>query len=234
MGSEQFIHCCVCGAIHHVSPFDRAPTYIYVGGQLEVQAIDDWRLFMAQHAGHRLEPLQATGQKVFPNGSYIDPMSVGYIEVTNGQERYVVRRARKSVQEPMGYELIHGRVTNVGLTVEVQDSEIKKEIKNHFSWAPATCPDDDKIDLFVELVKEVVKNIDPHLIQIGEHSYRDDSISYGTFDSAALDTLTERCAVHFLPDQLASLRRFVETHRDGCDVMTLVLRRRLTVERIAG
>jgi hypothetical protein len=233
MGSEKFIHCCVCDAVHHVSPFDKAPTYIHVGGQVEAQATDDWRLFMARHAGHRLEPLQASGEKLFPDGSSIDPMSVGYIEVTNGQDRYVVRRARKSIQEPMSYELIRGRMANIGLTVEVQDSEIKKEIKNHFSWAPATCPDDDKIDLFVELVKEVVKNIDPHRIQISEYSYTDDSISYGTFDSAALDALTERCAIYFLPDQLASLRRFVETHRNGCDVMTLVLRHRLTVERMA-
>jgi hypothetical protein len=84
MGSEKFIHCCVCDAVHHVSPFDKAPTYIHVGGQVEAQATDDWRLFMVRHAGHRLEPLQASGEKLFPDGSSIDPMSVGYIEVTNG------------------------------------------------------------------------------------------------------------------------------------------------------
>jgi len=116
-------------------------------------------------------------------------MSVGYIEVTNGQDRYVVRRTRKSIQEPMSDELIRGRLANVGLTVEVQDSEIKKEIKNHFYWAPATSP------------KEVVKNIDPQRIQISEYSYTNDSISYGIFDSAALAALTERCAISFLPDQ---------------------------------
>ena len=133
MGSEKFIHCCVCDAVHHVSPFDKAPAYIHVGGQVEAQATDDWRLFMAQHAGHRLEPLQASGEKLFPDGSSIDPMSVCYIEVTNGQDRYVVRRARKSIQEPMSYELIRGRMANIGLTVEVQDSEIKKEIKEEIN-----------------------------------------------------------------------------------------------------
>jgi hypothetical protein len=233
MGSEKFIHCCVCDAVHHISPFDKAPTYVLVGGKVEAQATDDWRLFMAQHAGHRLEPLQASGEKLLPDSSSIDPTSVGYIEVTNGHDRYVVRRARKNIQEPMSYELIRGRLTNVSLTVEVQDSEIKKEIKNHFSWAPATCPDDDKIDLFVGLVKDVVKDIDPHRIEISEYSYTNDSIAYGTFDKAALDALMKRCAFYFLPAELASLRRFVETHGSGCDVMALVLRRRLTVERTA-
>lgn len=233
MGSEKFIHCCVCDAIHHVSPFDKAPTYRLVGGAVEEQATDDWRSFMAQHAGHRLEPLRASGEKLLPDGSSIDPMSENYIEVTNGQDRYVVHRARKSIQEPMSYELIRGRLANVSLMVEVQECEIKKEIKNHFSWAPATCPDDDKIDLFVGLVNDVVKNIDPHRIQISEYSYTDDAIAYGTFDRAALDALMERCVNYFLPDELASLRRFVETHGSGCDVMALVLRRRLMVERTA-
>jgi hypothetical protein len=233
MGSEKFIHCCVCDAVHHVSPFDKAPTYVLVGGAVEAQTTDDWRLFMAQHAGHRLEPLQASGKRLLPEGSPIDPMGVGYIEVTNGQDRYVVRRARKSIQEPMSYELVRGRLANVSLMVEVQEREIKKEIKNHFSWAPAICPADDKIDLFVRLVKDVVKNIDPHRIQINEYSYTEDSIAYGTFDRAALDALMERCVNYFLPDELASLRRFVETHSSGCDVMALVLRRRLTVERTA-
>ena len=231
MGNEKFIRCCVCDAIHQVSAFDKAPIYIFVCDEVKTQATDGWRLFMAQHAGHRLEPVKASGEKLLSDGSPPDQMSVVYFEVTNGQERYVVRRQRKSIQEPVSYELIRGRLADGGITVEVQERAIKKEIKNHFSWAPATCPDDEKIDLFVRLVKETAKTLDPQCIQISEYSYTDDSISYGTFDRTVVDALTERCADYFLPDELASLRRFMETHRDGCDVMTLVLRRRLILER---
>ncbi len=233
MGSEKFIHCCVCDAIHHVSPFDKAPAFVFVGDAVEAQETDDWRLFMTQHAGHRLEPLRASGEKLFPGGSPLDPMSVGYIEVTNGHDRYILRRSRKSIQEPMSYEFVRGRLTETDLTVEIQENEIKKEMKNHFSWAPATCPDDDKINLFIGLIKEVVKTLDPRRIQISEISYTDDSISYGTVDSSVLDALTERCTLYFLPVELASLRRFIETHCKGCDVMALVLRRRMTLERVA-
>ena len=72
MDSEKFIHCCVCDAIHHVSPFDKAPAFVLVGDEVEAQATDDWRLFMTQHAGHRLEPLRASGEKLFPGGSPLD------------------------------------------------------------------------------------------------------------------------------------------------------------------
>ena len=51
MGREKFIRCCVCDAIHHISTFDKAPTYVFVRDEVEALATDDWRLFMAQHAG---------------------------------------------------------------------------------------------------------------------------------------------------------------------------------------
>jgi hypothetical protein len=230
MDSQRFIRCCVCDAIHHVSPFDKAPVYACLGNQLEERATDDWRAFMKRHAGHRLEPLKASGEKFFPYASPLDPMSVAYMELTNGRDRYLVRRARSSIQEPMSYELISGQLVEVGLSVEVQENEIKKEMKNHFSWAPATCPQDDKIDVFVGLIKELIQKLEPHRIQISELSPLDDAVSYGLLDDATLDVLMNRCAVCFLPDERASLRRFVEAHRRGCDVMTLVMRRRLTIE----
>jgi hypothetical protein len=230
MGNERFIRCCVCDAIHHVSPFDKAPVYVCLGNQLQEQATDDWRAFMERHAGHRLEPLNATGEKFFPYASPLDPMSVAYMELTNGRDRYLVRRARGRIQEPMSYELIAGQLVEAGLSVEVQENEIKKEMKNHFSWAPATCPQDDKIDLFVGLLKELIQTLEPRRIQISEFSSLDDAVSYGLLDDATVDLLMAKCSVCFWPDELASLRRFVETHRNGCDVMTLVISRRLTIE----
>jgi hypothetical protein len=233
MGNEKFIRCCLCDVVHHVSPFDKASTYFFVGNELEERHTDDWRLFMEQHAGHRLEALRATGEKFFPRGAPLDPMNVGYIEVTNGQDRHLVRRGRKSVQEPMSYELIRGRLADTGLVVEVQESEIKKEMKIHFSWAPASCPDDDKIDIFVGLLKEVVKSLDPRRIRVCGYSYTDDAVSYGALDGAALQLLTERCSRCFSPVELTSIRRFVEAHGNGCDVMTVLLRRRLIIEQAA-
>jgi hypothetical protein len=231
MGKGKFIRCCRCNAIHRVSRFDNAPLYVPAGNGVEERATNDWRAFMERHAGQRLEPLHETGEKFFPSGSPFDPMSVGYVEVTNGQECFVLRRARPSIQEPLSYELIWGRLADAGVTLEIQAAEIKKEMKNHFSWAPATRPDDDKIDLFITLLGKLVETLDPSYIQISEYSNTDDAVSYGVLDNATIRALTQQCAAHFLPDELESLCRFVETHRDGCDVMTVVMRRQLTIEQ---
>jgi hypothetical protein len=232
MGNEKFIRCCVCSAIHHVSPFDKAPIYARLENTLEEQAADDWRAFMERHAGHRLEPLKASGEAFFPSGLALDPMSVAYIELTNGHDRYLVRRERRSIQEPMSYELISGRLAEAGLLVEVQENEIRKEMKNHFSWTPATCPSDDQIDVFVGLIKEVIQTLEPERIRISEYSYQDDAACYGLLDDATVNLLMDKCAAYFRPGELTSLRRFVETHRRGCDVMTVVIRRRLTIESV--
>lgn len=51
MDSGRFIRCRNCGAIHHVSPFDRSPVYDLVAGEVEEKQVDDWRAFMDRHAG---------------------------------------------------------------------------------------------------------------------------------------------------------------------------------------
>jgi hypothetical protein len=233
MDKEKFIRCCRCDALHRVTPFDNAPLYVFRENELEEHAADDWRLFMKQHAGHRLEPLRGTGEKWFPSGSSSDPMSVAYIEVTNGHDQFVVRRERKTIQEPLRYELRPDRLAHANPTLEAQGNEIKKEMKNHFSWAPATRPDDDKIDLFVSAVKDVIQALDASSVAISEHSYVDDTVSYGLFDTAAINALIQRCRAYFCPAQLEAIDRFVDTHRRGCDVMTIVIRRQLTMERPA-
>jgi hypothetical protein len=231
MDKGKFIRCCRCNAIHRVSRFDNAPLYVLAGNGMEEHATDDWRAFMDRHAGHRLEPLNETGEKFFPSGSSFDPMSVGYFEVTNGQERFVLRRARASIQEPLSYELVRGRLADAGVTLEIQETEIKKEMRHHFSWAPGTRPDDDKIDLFIAVLRELVKTLDPSYVRISEYSNTDDAVSYGVLDNATIRVLTQRCAAYFLPAELESICRFVETHRNGCDVMTLVMRRQFAIEQ---
>lgn len=103
-------------------------------------------------------------------------------------------------------------------------------MKLHFSWAPGKPLDDVKLDLFIALFREVVGALDPQTVSTSEYSYEDDTISYGQPDSSVIDVLTAKCSQHFLPSELELLRRFVDTHRDGCDVMALIKRRSVRIE----
>ena len=230
MVRAKFIRCRNCDAIHHISPFDKAPVYTVLSDGIEETSTDDWREFMQRHANHKLEPLESTGEQHFTHGSAVDPMGVGYIEVTNGYDHSLLRRSRKSITEPLTYELIEGTIVDHGISLEIQENEIKKEMKYHFTWTPAAPLDDNRIDFFIGLLKEWVKGIDPKSVKVSEYSYID-GIAYGLLDPLLIATLMAKCAAYFLPVELDAIRRFVETHRESSDVMTLLMRRQFTIEQ---
>ena len=85
--------------------------------------------------GSPAKPLEAIGEKYFSQGSVSDPMSVAYMEVTNGHDHLLLRQTRKSIYEPLSFELTPGRLIDQGVTVCIHDSEIKKEMRYHFNWS---------------------------------------------------------------------------------------------------
>ncbi|MBZ5599839.1 MAG: hypothetical protein LAN83_16120, partial [Acidobacteriia bacterium] len=50
--------------------------------------------------------LKATCDDYFPSGKAFDPMSEGYIEVSNGAETLLLRRSRSTIEEPFRYEIV--------------------------------------------------------------------------------------------------------------------------------
>jgi hypothetical protein len=194
--------------------------------------VDEWRAFVRAHAGHMLEPLNVTGEKYFPDGSAADPMGISYIEVTNGDARMLLKRTRTAIDEPVQFHRVLGRLADNGTTIEIQENEIKNEMKYHFSWAPLSF-DDQKITRFVELFKQLVKDIDPRSVRVSEYSYTDDNISYAVLEDRMVEALLAKCAVSFVPAELDFIQRFVETHRASSDVMALLMRRQVTIAQSA-
>jgi hypothetical protein len=107
MNNGKFIRCRDCDAVHHVVGFLRSPAVTMPCG--EAGEPDDWHAFMREHAGHSLEPLTAMGEVEFVKGVLGDPMAVAYIRVTNGQEEFLLRRARSKIAEPLKFEFVSCR-----------------------------------------------------------------------------------------------------------------------------
>ena len=233
MDKDRYIWCRKCDEIHRVTPFDRAPFFRFTDGEVQEIVANDWRDFMARHAGHKLEPMTATGNNYYPNGSAIDPMNARYVEISNGNETLLLRRSRSNIESPFSYEVVNGRLVQSGVSLEVQEDAIRKEMQLHFSWAPSAALEDDKIAHFLALFREVVSEIDPYSTREKAYSDKDDNVTYCELDAPTIDALMARCSRYFLPIELTTLRRFVETHRQGDDVMALVKRRAVTIEQRA-
>jgi hypothetical protein len=235
MDNGKFIHCRNCGAVHHVTVFDKAPNYFVVAGATREKPADDWRVFMNRHAGHGLEALKALGELYFPAGSAADPMAVGYLKVTNGHREYLLRRSRRSVGEPLRFECIEARFGEPVVALEIQEREIRKELKLRFRWDSGQALSDAQIDLFIALWRDAARQVDARAVTATEPSYVNHNISYAALETPTKDRLLEQCARHFTPGEAAALRRFVEAHGGGSDVMTLLVRRQVPIEeRVRG
>jgi hypothetical protein len=231
MDKGKFILCRNCGAVHHVTDFDKAPNYSSVAGEAEEQLADDWRAFMNQHAGHSLEALKALGKQYFPDGSPGDPMAIAYVQVTNGYQEFLLRRSRRNIGEPVRFDRVEARFGEPVLVVEIQDREIRKELKLRFRWPPGHNLSDEKIDLFIALFRDAASQIDAHGLTDIEPSYSDDNVSYAALEARIKDALLERCARYFAAAEVEALGRFIETHSTDSDVMTLLLRRQVPIEQ---
>ena len=231
MVNKRFIRCRKCDVVHHVTAFDKAPVYLLSACGSSETAANDWQDFMTWHAGHRLDPLEATGKSFFPDGASSDPMATGYIEATNGNETVLLRRVRASIQESLRYELVPGRLVLRESTLDIQENSLRKEMKLHFLWAPAQPLSDEKIDLFVKLYREVVSDIDPQTVRGRQDSVTDDAIAYGPLNAPAQSALLQKCHGYFTPDELAALSRFIVSHGDVDNVLAIVVRRAMAIER---
>jgi hypothetical protein len=188
---------------------------------------------MKQHEGHRLEPLKASGEKQFCQSSMSDPMGVAYIEVTNGRDHLLLRQSRANIAEPLSFEVTRGRLVDQGLTVCIQDSEIKREMRYHFKWY-ADDFDGQKIDLFVQLFRDVAKIIEPGTIEVAGFSSKDDNVTFGLLPADVIELLMAKCSPYFEPRELDDIRRFIDSHREPYDVLALVMRRQLKIEQSAA
>jgi hypothetical protein len=219
MADEKFVWCRNCNEVHHVTAYDKAPSY---GGGLSEEhpvAVDDWRAFMRRHTGHRLEALGSSEPAVWEGGSP-DPMQQRYIEVTNGREPFVVRGFRTSIHEPLRFEAVPGRLSAKGIALEVQGNEIRKELKRHFFWGIIP-PDDEKIELFIGFFQQLVSGLAPDEITTSHTPYREAATGYGALSDEVVEKLLQKCAPYFVPEELSGLKRFLAMQRDSDGVMAL-------------
>jgi hypothetical protein len=129
----------------------------------------------------------------------------------------------------LNFELTAGRLIDQGVAVGIQDTEIKQEMRYHFEWSAEPLADE-KIHLFIEILKDVVKGIQPEQIAVTAFSSEDANVSFGLLDAGAIELLIAKCAASFGTRELEDFRRFIDSHREPCDVLALVMRRQLKFE----
>lgn len=106
MFGDGFLYCRSCGEVHHVTQFDQAPMYDLRGSSMTEVSMDDRRAFLDRHAGHGIEQLTAVSQTKMQDHRANDPMTIRYVEVSNGEALFILRVSRNRIDEPLRYKIV--------------------------------------------------------------------------------------------------------------------------------
>lgn len=222
----QFVHCGDCEEIFRPSPLDRAPAYRLTDDGPVAEMRDDCMAFLTRHARHALETLRGTGAPAAHAGSLSDPMASTVWEVSNGRETLLVRSSRTSLDEPLRYRIIPGRLVTEAAAVEVCEADVRGDVDR--ALYPGTAPDR-KLDTFVSRFKAVAWDLDPATLEIVYDLPGDPTLSVAKLPAWALQRLAETAREIFDRTDAARIATRLAASASDPDAFTVLLRQRVYV-----
>jgi len=212
---NQLIHCITCDALFLKTPFDQEPEYEYAVpvSFASAQPIerDDFKDFMKNHHGHRMEDLTILEHSSVSDKDYAEPVKVSYFRATNGKENFVVRKFREKIGEPLRYELIAGDYSVTCVSLDVQARDIEKQMLREFAERPLSRS---KIDSFIRLYDHIIKTVEvKNLERVPEESSNPLEVYY-KMDDVTLMYLLRNCHHIFQGQEYSDVEKFVDRHKD--------------------
>ena len=211
---NQLIRCKICDEIFMKTPFDQYPEYEFDSGRsLEnFRSIerDDFQDFLIHHHGHRLENLKIIEDSFVSEKAYSEPIKTSFFKATNGKEKYVIKKFRERIDEPLKYQLFSGGYSLKCTVIEIQSEEIPKQLKRELK-PPLS---QNKIDAFLRLYRAITEDIDiKDLERIPEESHHPLEIFY-KIDDLRLMYLLRNCRNIFKGQEYLAMEEFIQRHKD--------------------
>ena len=211
---NQLIRCKNCDQVFMKSPFDAYPEYeIGPGHTLKnTQRVekDDFQNFLIHHHGHQLEYLKIIEESYVSEKAYSEPVKAAFFKATNGRERFVIKKFRERIDEPLKYQLIPGDYSLRCVTVEIQSQEISKQLERELTPSLSQ----DRIDAFLKLYGAIAEGVDiKDLERIPEESHHPLEV-YCKLDDVRLVYLLRNCRSIFKGQEYSAMEEFIHRHKD--------------------
>ena len=127
---EKLIRCTRCNKIiPQFSSFgDFAADSSLPGVEWSSEDLDAQKEFLRQHEGHLLEELFIDCETFFSDKPCFELKKVAYVEASNGQQKFLIKRTRTAFDRPAFYELIPGKIQVSDVSLEIQEDQIQRGI----------------------------------------------------------------------------------------------------------
>jgi len=211
---NQLIRCKYCDEIIMKTPFDQYPEYEWDTGRSpeNFRSIekDDFQDFLIHHHGHQLENLKIVEDSFVSERAYFEPIKTSFFKATNGKEKFVIKKFRGKIDEPLKYQLISGDYSLKCTALEIQSEEISKQLKRELKPPLSQT----QIAAFLKLYRAIVENINIHdLERISEESPYPLEIYY-KIDDLHLMYLLRNCRNLFKGQEYSAMEEFIHRHKD--------------------
>jgi len=196
------------------TPFDQFPEYEWgpdrTPENFGSMARDDFQEFLIHHHGHQLENLKIIEDSFVSEKAYSEPLKTSYFKATNGKEKFVIKKFREKIDEPLKYQLISGDFSLKFTAIEIQWEEIFKQLKREIKPPLSQT----QMDAFLKLYRHLFKKIDIHdLERVPEDSPYPLEIYYKIND-VHLMYLLRNCRTIFKGQEYLAIEEFIHRHKD--------------------
>jgi hypothetical protein len=211
---NQLIRCKNCDEIFMRTPFDQHPEYTLDSGRplgtFRTVETDDYQEFLTQHQGHQLENLEIVEDSLVTEKAYSEPVKTSFFRATNGKEKFVIKKFREKIEEPLKYLLLPGDYSLKCAAIKVQSEEISKQLRRELNPPPSQ----NQIDAFLKLCYTIAENIEVNdLERVPEESLHPLEIYY-KIDDIHLMYLLRNCRRIFTGKEYSSVEEFIHRHKD--------------------
>lgn len=212
---NRLIRCITCNEIFLQTPYDAWPEYEHAPGLFseppQTKERDDYKDFLKQHQDHPLEDLEILKDSYVSDKPYFEPTKVSYFRATNGKEKFVVKKYRTRIDEPLTYQLFSGDYSLKLLKLEAQSKEIRKQIERELKDPPLS---PQQLEAFHKLFQKVLKMVDiEDLERVPEDSSHPLEVYY-KMDEVSLAYLMRNCRNIFKGKEYQEVEAFIHRHRD--------------------
>jgi hypothetical protein len=211
------------------TPFDHCPVYLFdpersLENSRSIET-DDYQDFLTHHQGHQLEDLKIIDDSFVSERAYSEPVKTSFFKATNGKEKFVIKKFREKIDDPLKYLLIRGDYSLKCTAIEIQAEEISKQLTRELN-PPLS---QNKIDAFLKLYRAIAKDVDIRdLERIPEESQYPLEIYY-KLDDIRLMYLLRNCRNIFKGQEYSAMEEFIYRHKeDGVLLLKATYKIRLT------
>lgn len=227
----RFTRCRDCNELICLSDYDFSPDYFYNAEKDTVRVImrNDRKSFEERHKKHQLEDLQVIEGSFITEGLYMEPVKASYFEVTNGSERFVVKKWRKDIYAPLTYELIPGRLVLKETTFSVSREDIRKQFLAEVKIDEQSKA---KVTEFINVVEKVISKMDERDLNGRELSETGRAgCFFVNLREDQIRKILDGCCFIFSDEEIGEIERFIRENNEYNGVMTVLVKQLFEIQR---